>query len=413
MLYSTIVQRNEIGFYQMYLAAREFEELNVLEAIIVCKFNKKKVEQTLNLVRMYQARLNIESMDLVEFSDNFIEEYATDYNECFRVAEMLVRRIGTTITGSMKIFRKFCPVVRRKLDSVGNIVPTLDYSRLTFRQFYGQMFGVEVYINLVKTLLHELATFFYHLLSVLALCKDMIRKEEDVRGDYKRLKAIFEKSCDELLHNVRKVNELFGHVQLVSDKELEERRKNARPMSEWLPKDYHAHDRQWLMREGYLRRIMSGRQFGLDDMASNLWARNPEWGRHICALITIFDTLGIPFKNSKKAKEQKKKGTFDARDMAYFLKYGAVSYLSEDGKTVIDEVNEKQLYLYLQNHYRGDYCFPSWQAVCGERRYCANEGITMKEMSECFAKYVPHQDLATEISLSIKGESPLRSTSSI
>ncbi|MBQ7509519.1 MAG: hypothetical protein IJT53_01215, partial [Prevotella sp.] len=256
MLYSTIVQRNETGFNQMYLAAREFEELNVLEAIIACKFDKKKVEQTLNLVRMYQARLNIESMDLVEFSNNFIEEYATDNNECFRLAEKLVRRIGTTITGSMKIFRKFCPVVRRKLDSVGNIVPTLDYSRLTFRQFYGQMFGVEVYIDLVKTLLHELATFFYHLLSVLALCKDMIRKEEEVRGDYKRLKSIFEKSCDELLHNVRKVNETFGQVQLISDKELEERRKNARPMSEWLAADYHSHDKKWLMREGYIRRLV-------------------------------------------------------------------------------------------------------------------------------------------------------------
>lgn len=413
MLYSTIVQRNETGFNQMFEAAREFEEMNVLEAIVYCKFQKKKVEQTLNLVRMYQARLNIESMDLVEFSENFIEAYATDHNECFRIAEKLVRRIGTTITGSMKIFRKFCPVVRRKLDSVGNIVPTLDYSRLTFRQFYGQMFGVEVYIDLVKTLLHELATFFYHLLTVLSLCKDMIRKEEEVRGDYEHLKAIFEKSCDELLHNVRKVNETFGQVQLISDKELEERRKNARPMSEWLAKDYHAHNRQWLMREGYIRRLVSGRQFGLDDIASNLWARNPEWGRHVCSLIPIFDTLGIPFKNSKKAKEQKKKGTFDAREMAYFLKYGAVSYMSEDGKTVIDEVNEKQLYIYLQKKYRGDYCFPSWQAVCGERRYCANEDITMKEMSDCFAKYVPHHDSATEISLSIKGDSTLLSANSI
>lgn len=413
MLYSTIVQRNETGFNQMYLAAREFEELNALEAIIDCKFDKKKVEQTLNLVRMYQARLNIESMDLVEFSNNFIEEYATDHNECFRIAEKLVRRIGTTITGSMKIFRKFCPVVRRKLDSVGNIVPTLDYSRLTFRQYYGQMFGVEVYIDLVKTLLHELATFFYHLLSVLALCKDMIRKEEEVRGDYKRLKSIFEKSCDELLHNVRKVNETFGQVQLISDKELEERRKNARPMSEWLAADYHSHDKKWLMREGYIRRLVSGHQFGLDDIASALWARNPEWGRHVCSLIPIFDTLGIPFKKSKKAREQKKKGTFDAREMAYFLKYGAVSYMSEDGKTVIDEVNEKQLYLYLQNKYLGDYCFPSWQAVCGERRYCANEGIKMKEMSDCFAGHVPHQETAMEISISKKKELPMRPANSI
>ena len=125
MLYSTIVQRDEEGFDMIYKAAIEFEELNAMEAIVACKFDLKKVEQTLNLVRMYQARLNIESMDLVEFSENFIEQYATDHNECFRIAEKLIRRIGTTITGSMKIFRKFCPVVRRKLDKFGNVVPAL------------------------------------------------------------------------------------------------------------------------------------------------------------------------------------------------------------------------------------------------------------------------------------------------
>lgn len=413
MLYSTIVQRNETGFNQIFHAAREFEEMNLLEAIIFCKFDKKKVEQTLNLVRIYQARLNIESMDLVDFSENFIEEYATDHNECFRIAEKLVRRIGTTITGSMKIFRKFCPVVRRKLDSVGNIVPTLDYSRLTFRQFYGQLFGVEVYIGIVKTLLHELATFFYHLLSVLALCKDTIRKEEEVRGDYEHLKAIFEKSCDELLHNVRKVNETFGQVQLISEKELEEHRKNAKPLSEWLAKDYHAHDKQWLMREGYIRRLVSGSMFGLDETASTLWAKNPKWGQHICNLIPILDSLGIPFKNSKKAKGLKKKGTFDAREMAYFLKYSAVSFLSDDGKTIVDEANEKQFYLYLQKKYHGDYCFPSWQAVCGERRYCAKEGITVKEMADCFASYVPQQKAATEIPINQKPGSSDLSVNSI
>ena len=174
MLYSTIVQRDETGFNQIYEAARAFEEENVLEALIACRFDIKKVEQTLNLVRIYQSRLNIESMDLVEFSETFIGQYATDHNACFRVAEKLIRRIGTTITGSMKIFRKFCPRVHRKLDGRGNIVPVLDYSRLTFRHFHGQFFGVEAYADSVKTLLHELTVFFYHLVATLKVCKDMI-----------------------------------------------------------------------------------------------------------------------------------------------------------------------------------------------------------------------------------------------
>lgn len=39
MLYSTIVQRDETGLNQIYEAAKELEDLNVLEAILLCKFD--------------------------------------------------------------------------------------------------------------------------------------------------------------------------------------------------------------------------------------------------------------------------------------------------------------------------------------------------------------------------------------
>ena len=127
MLYSTIVQRDETGLTRIYEAAKELDDSNVLEAILLCKFDIRKVEQTLNIVREYQARLNIESMELVAFSEHFIEEYATDNNQCFHMALRLVRKIGTTITGSMKIFRQYCPVVRKRKEGAENIVPVLDY----------------------------------------------------------------------------------------------------------------------------------------------------------------------------------------------------------------------------------------------------------------------------------------------
>ena len=70
MLYSTIVKRDETCFNSILEAAREFEEENVLEAIIACKFDQRKLEQTLNLVRYYQLRLNNESLDLIPFSEH-------------------------------------------------------------------------------------------------------------------------------------------------------------------------------------------------------------------------------------------------------------------------------------------------------------------------------------------------------
>lgn len=392
MLYSTIVQRDETGLTQIFDAAREFEKENVMEALVTCKFDQKKVVQTLNLVRMYQIRLNIESMDLVGFSENFIEQYATDHNECFRLAEKLVRRIGTTITGSMKIFRKFCPVVRRQLDGAGNVVPVLDYSRLTFRHSYGQFFGAEVYIEQVKTLIHEMASFFYHLVMTMSVCKEMIRKEEEVRGDSKRLKEIFERSCDEVLKSVREVYDAFGEVKLMSDEELTERRRNARPMKEWLADEYHAHDKIWMKKEAYAHRLESGSKYGLDGKASILWAKNPEWGKKVCDIISELDMLNLPYRNSKKAQGLGKKGTFDSREMVYLIKWSQVSRVDKDGKTVIDEAKERQFYQFLQDTYKGDFLLPSWQAVCRERKFLYGQGVTMRWMAQQFDLHITKKE---------------------
>lgn len=392
MLYSTIVQRDETGLTQIYEAAKELEDSNVLEAILLCKFNIRKVEQTLNLVRMYQARLNIESMELVAFSENFIEEYATDNNKCFHIALKLVRKIGTTITGSMKIFRKYCPIVRKRLEGSDNIVPVLDYSRLTFRQYPSQFFGAEPYCELVKTLLHEQATFFYHLVAVLKVCKDMIRKEEEVRGDYARLKKIFDDSCDKVLKSIRDVSSTFGSVKLVSEEELEERRKNARPLREWLPKDYHEHDKNWLRREGYILRCIDGDQYGLDEDASQFFAHNQEHGAQVCKVIERLDDLGLP---KKKTKVEGYEWQYDSMEMVYLLKWAEVSSVDEHGK-VINEEKERQFYeSYLRPHYKGKIKLPTWQAVCRQRKYCYTV-FTLKNMQDAFAKYLHNlQDTTT------------------
>ena len=109
----------------------------------------------------------------------------------------------------------------------------------------------------------------------------------------------------------------------------------------------------------------------------------------MCDIIPKLDSLNIPFKHSKKAEAQGKKGTYDAREMAYMVKWSGVSAMSEDGKEVIDERNEKQFYLYLQDHYEGEFLLPTWQAVCKERAFCYSQGISMQEMANSFAAHLP------------------------
>jgi hypothetical protein len=234
-----------------------------------------------------------------------------------------------------------------------------------------------------------MTTFFYHLVATLKVCKDMIHKENEVRGDFKRLKEIYDNSCEEVLKSVREVYDTFGQVKLISDDELAMRRKNARPLQERLAKDYHAHDKKWMKQEAYIYRLTSGSQYGLDDKASVLWANNPEWGIKVCNLIPKLDTLPIPFKHSKKAEAEGKKGTYEAREMVYMLKWSGVSKMSNDGKTVIDEAKERQFYLYMREKYKGDYMFPSWQAVCRERKFLYEKKVSMRWMAQQFAEHIP------------------------
>lgn len=394
MLYTTIVQRNETGLNQILEAVCSFERENIMEAIIDCKLGYRELEKILYLVRSYQNRLNVESLELVVASERFIEQYATDHNECFRMAERVLRQIRTTVTGSMKIFRKFCPRFHHKYDERGRVVPALDYSRLTFRNYYNMLFADEVCDNLTRTLVHELVTFFYHLLTTLKICRDMIRKEEQVRGDFSRLKEIYENSCDDVFKSLREVYDAGGQVKIVSEKELAERRKNARPMKDWLAEDYHAHDKNWMMREAFFYRLASGEKYGLDEKACVLWAHNPKWGRKVCDLIPQLDTLNLSYKNSNKASKQEKKGTFDADEMVYLLKWSGVSKVSSDGVTVINEANEKQFYLYLQEHYKGDYLLPTWPAVSHARKCLRNAGVTMGQMIDKFASHIPQKGVA-------------------
>ena len=391
MPYSTIVQRDETGLNMIFEKAKEFDCLNVLEAVISLKFNLRKVKQVLYLVREYQNRLNIESSELVAFSENFIEQYATDHNECFEIALKLMKKIGTTVTGSMKIFRKFCPVVRRQYDGM-TVIPVLDYTRLSKRLYASDFFGSEPYEETVKTLLQEMSAFFHHLVTTMAVCKDMIRKEQEVRGDFEQLKRIYEKSCDELLRSVNEVVGTFGAVQLVSKEELEERRKNARPLKEWLANDYHRHDKKWLRREAYIHRLISGGEDGLDGPSSNFWPHDHEWGKKVLSMIDQLHTLGL---STRKTKTEGKVAQYDSLEMVYLLKWSGVSQADENGK-VINENKERHFYFYKKHRLKdSEYEFPSWQAVCNSRAFCYKEKMTHQQMADAFAAHLPKQDEQT------------------
>ena len=101
------------------------------------------------------------------------------------------------------------------------------------------------------------------------------------------------------------------------------------------------------------------------------------------AVIGQLDTLGLL---TRKTKNSHKAGKFDAKEMVYLIKWSGVSW--EENGEVVREEEEKHFYNYMQTIYKGNYEFPSWAAVCGERKFC-KEVMSLSEMVNAFAEHLP------------------------
>ena len=93
----TIVEKDSSGLEKVLEALEGLLEERFVEGIKSKHRTLYEVEQALEMVRIYQHKINIESKSLTRFSENFIRQYATNNNACFSTAEVLFKKIQSTI----------------------------------------------------------------------------------------------------------------------------------------------------------------------------------------------------------------------------------------------------------------------------------------------------------------------------
>jgi len=104
MIPKTVVEHDQSGLEMVIGAMAELQQTRFIEGIKSKHRTLYEVEQTTEMVRLYQARVNIEARALVRFSETFIRQFATENNKCFETAEVLFGKIRSTIAGLKKIF---------------------------------------------------------------------------------------------------------------------------------------------------------------------------------------------------------------------------------------------------------------------------------------------------------------------
>lgn len=300
MIVSTIVEHDQSGLEKVIVALDKLEEERFIEGIRCRHRDMYEVEQMTEQVKIYQSRVNIEGRALTKFAKNFIGQFATDNNKCFKTAEVLFNKLGSTIAGLKKVFKSMTPTVRRQLPEGVEAPSVFDKSALSTNEFTPDMFGLESYPAPVGGLYNALETLFVSTTSNLALCNLMIELESEVREDPVQLRQIFESSCEELRQSIGYITQYPSDNQELPRSEMEERRNKAKSLDDFLKNEYHRHDKKAMVIYLVNKTLREARSGGLTDLEAFFWEKNPEKALQVRHIVENFDQ--IPDVEGQKGK---------------------------------------------------------------------------------------------------------------
>ena len=362
MRYSTIVEQDDKTLLEIISALEQFEEQRFIAGIQARKYTLFQIEQTLDMVRVYQLRMNIEARSLTKFSETFIQQFATDNNKCFESAGRYFNRIRSTLCALKKVFQKTC---QRSMIQIpdGKQPSVFERSPLAKGAYVVDMYGLDSYGEVVQQLYAELETLLASATSILGLCHQMIENEAMIRQDVDQLKLIYHESCQSLMSSVRENADFMGVSEQLPETDLNKRKAKAGSMKEFLQKEYHNVAKQEFKKFVWLEAVRQGRCGGLTEEETYLWVDDHQKVHQVRWAIEHFDELRV----------EGQQGKIDSTLIVYFLKWCGV-----------EAKKERRAYNYFCANYKGRLHPLVWSAVSKERKELRESGITDREAAFSF-----------------------------
>lgn len=344
MQYSTIVEKNEESLQMIISAAEKFEEGKYLEGISKCRLNKHDVLCTIEFVKEYMAKLSREYLALANFASTFNKQYATKNNSCFESAELLFNRIRSTISGSKKIYKRFCKTIRKRLAPTVSQNPSVFKRSELVNDYYSeQLFGMESYDECVRKLYDELERFFMKLVKCLAFCRMIITEENEIRSTPDRCVTIYKDCYEQMLNNNKMMVRTFKENKILPPDEFEERRKKANSLQDFICKNYHVLDPSQFQMHVVSTEIKRGMTDGLTETEIKLYGSDSiEHVEKVRLVIEHFDELET---DGHKGKHEKKHSSYC---VASFMLWSGIGKNQDNKvKAFVDD--------YFNKTYKGNY----------------------------------------------------------
>ena len=99
------VTNDFVFFNSLQSAANAVEENRIMQALDNKQLSKASIERLDLMVANLITMANQEYHELCEFQPEFLNNYATRSNSCFRKARNLLKRSSYTVRKSMKLFQ--------------------------------------------------------------------------------------------------------------------------------------------------------------------------------------------------------------------------------------------------------------------------------------------------------------------
>ncbi len=295
MLYWTDIENSKEGLLLILQALKHYEkdgEVRFIEGIQRRGFTEAKIQQLICIVR---ERLNMTRRELIRLSEvalTYNKLWATDDNNCFRNADVLFRKIRSTLKGTKILYKKFTPICRKNVPGRDFHSSVFVKSTLAYAECGRDMYGLDSYPDSVVTLYAEMGAYFANVAAVLLICHQELTKEAMISKDADLCLQLLNEQCKTIVTDMKDVISLISK-DVASQDELVKKSKKKGSLKAFAQEGFHKYNIASVTRYATSRAVENGAEFGLNDIEALYFVNNPEKGRKAKEIMTNFDLYAV------------------------------------------------------------------------------------------------------------------------
>ncbi len=362
MTYNDSFQVTEHGLLYVIHKVELFTEDGFIASLYVRNYSEVDLLLKIAEVRECLCIAHREFLSLSKFSLTFNTRWATEDNERFSSAQVMLNKLRSSLASIKRSFRETCPIVRKQQPQAAvfrdRLSPSVyERSVLTNGGCARDLFGIELFNDNIQTLYVEQRALFANVLASLMLCYKELEKEKQTKADPDKCAELLEKQCRDIM---KELNDTIDLMQSPVNDEIQQF-IDQMGLREFAQQGYHKYSIDAVKRHA-ISVYQQGNKSNFAQVASLTWIKNPKKGHDAKMLIEHFDEFRP--ENGKKVSAEK-----------------ILLFVNWCGETI--EAPQQQFYKILKAYYLNK-DLPEWHAVTVRKSKMKN----LKEEQEKFNEEV-------------------------